>query len=138
VLEPAPQYATGPAMRPMGRCGGSIPKPNQAGGTFPFAVNIRNVGAHGILSGMRKRSTKKPASAGIGEVASGIVAAAEQDIELTAEQLEHAAERLGHAAAAAVKQLRGLESRKPLERKSKEKHKQTAMKPAKVKSNKPC
>jgi hypothetical protein len=138
VLEPAPQYATGPAMRSTSRCGGSIPKPNQARGTFLLAVNIRKVGAHGILSGMRKRSTKKPASAGIGEVASGIVAAAEQDIELTAEQLEHAAERLGHAAAAAVNQLRGLESRKPLERRPKEKHKQTAMKPAKVKSNKPC
>src|SRR6266851_10215147 len=53
----------------------------------------RTVIAHGILSRMRKRSTKKQSSAAIGEVASGIVAAAEQDIELTAEQLEHAAER---------------------------------------------
>ena len=84
---------------------------------------------------MRKRSTKKQSSAAIGEVASGIVAAAEQDIELTAEQLEHAAERLGHAAAVAVNQLRGI-NRKPLERKSKEKRKPTAVKPAKAKSNK--
>jgi hypothetical protein len=85
---------------------------------------------------MRKRSTKKQSSAGIGEVASGILAAAEQDVELTAEQLEHAAERLGHAAAAAVNQLRGVKNRKPLERNSKEKRKQTAVKPAEVKSNK--
>ncbi len=85
---------------------------------------------------MRKRSTKKQSSAGIGEVASGIVAAAEQDVELTAEQLEHAAERLGHAAAVAVNQLRGLKSGKPLERKSKETLKPTAVKPAKAKSNK--
>ena len=85
---------------------------------------------------MRKRSTKKQSSAAIGEVASGIVAAAEQDIELTAEQLEHAAERLGHAAAVAVNQLRGIKNRKPLERKSKAKRKQTAVKPAKAKSNK--
>ena len=84
---------------------------------------------------MRKR--KKQSSAGIGEVASGILAAAEQDVELTAEQLERAAERLGHAAAVAVHQLRGLKSRKPLERKSKEKRKQTAVKPAEVKSTKP-
>jgi hypothetical protein len=83
---------------------------------------------------MRKRTTKKPPAASIGEVASGIVAAAEQDVELTAEQLEHAAERLGHAAAVAVNQLRGLKNRKPIERKSK-KAKQTAMKPAKAKSN---
>ena len=85
---------------------------------------------------MRKRSTKKQSSAGIGEVASGILAAAEQDIELTAEQLEQGAERLGHAAVAAVNQLRGLKNPKPLERKSKEKRKQTAMKPANAKSNK--
>jgi hypothetical protein len=85
---------------------------------------------------MRKRSTKKQPSAGIGEVASGIVAAAEQDVELTAEQLEHAAERLGHAAAVAVNQLRGLKNRKSLERKSKKPRKQTAVKPAKTKSNK--
>ena len=85
---------------------------------------------------MRKRSTKKPSSAAIGEVASGIVAAAEQDVDLTAEQLEHAAERLGHDAAVAVNQLRGLKSRKPLKRKSNEKRKQTAVKPPKVKSNK--
>jgi len=64
------------------------------------------------------------------------VAAAEQDVELTAEQLEHAAERLGHAAAVAVTQLRGVKNRKPLERKSKEKRKPTAVKPAKAKSNK--
>lgn len=85
---------------------------------------------------MRKRSTRKQPSAGIGEVASGIVAAAEQDIELTAEQLEHAAERLGHAAAVAVHQLRGLKNRKPIEIKSKEKRKQSAVKPANAKSNK--
>jgi hypothetical protein len=85
---------------------------------------------------MRKRSTKKQSSAAIGEVASGIVAAAEQDIELTAEQLEHAAKRLGHAAAVAVSHLRGLKSPKPLEKKSKEKRQQTTMKPAEVKSKK--
>jgi len=85
---------------------------------------------------MRKRSTKKKLSAGIGEVASGIVAAAEQDVELTAEQLERAAERLGHAAAVAVNQLRGVKNRNPLQRKSKEKRKPTAVKPAKAKSNK--
>jgi hypothetical protein len=83
---------------------------------------------------MRKR--KKQSSAGTGEGVSGILAAAEQDVELTAEQLEHAAERLGHAAVAAVNQLRGVKNRKPLARKSKEKRKQTAVKPAKVKSNK--
>ena len=85
---------------------------------------------------MRKRSAKEPSSAAIGEVASGIVAAAEQDVELTAEQLEHAAERLGHAAAVAVNQLRGLKGRKPLKRESKEKRKPTAVEPAKAKSNK--
>jgi hypothetical protein len=85
---------------------------------------------------MRKRSTKKQPSAGIGEVASGILAAAEQDVELTAEQLERAAERLGHAAAVAVNQLRALKSPRPRERESKEKRKQTAMKRAEVKSNK--
>ncbi len=85
---------------------------------------------------MRKRSTKEQSSAGIGGVAYGIVSAAEQDVELTAEQIEHAAERLGHAAAVAVNQLRGVKNRKPLERKSKEKRKQTAVKPANAKSNK--
>jgi hypothetical protein len=82
---------------------------------------------------MRKR--KKQSSSGIGKVASGIVAAAEQDIELTAEQLEQGAERLGHAAVAAVNQLRGVKNRKPLEGKSKEKRKPTPVKPAKANSN---
>ncbi len=85
---------------------------------------------------MRKRSTKKQSSAAIGEVASGIVAAAEQDVELTAEQLGRAAERLGHRGSLRQSQLRGVKNRKPLERKSKEKRKPTAVKPAKAKSNK--
>ena len=74
---------------------------------------------------MRMRSTKKQSSAAIGEVASGIVAAAEQDVELTAEQLEHAAERLGHAAAVAVNQLRGIKT----ESHSRENPKKSASRP---------
>jgi len=55
---------------------------------------------------MRKRSRKQKSE--LEETASGIVAAATQDIELTAEQIADATKKVAHAAAAAIEKLGGL------------------------------
>jgi len=59
---------------------------------------------------MRKRSRKQEPE--IEETTGGIVAAATQDIELTAEQIADATKKVAHAAAAAIGKLAGLKSGK--------------------------
>jgi len=62
---------------------------------------------------MRKPSKKKSEISEIEETAAGIVAAATQDIELTAEQIADVTKKVVHAAAVAIGKLGGSKGGKP-------------------------
>ena len=80
---------------------------------------------------MRKRSRKQKSE--IEETtASGIMAAATQDIELTAEQIADATKKVAHAAAVALEKLGGLKGGKAKAAKSAKKPAQTAKKTARA------
>jgi hypothetical protein len=83
---------------------------------------------------MRKPSKKKSQISEIEETASGIVAAATQDIELTAEQIADATKKVVHAAAVAIGKLGGAKGGKPAAKSSLRKPPQIAKKGARARS----